>query len=83
VTHESALRKLARRALDNGKLPRTYPTRMWGGPGAGDVCALCSVLIVAPDHEYELQYDRQNHLQPGLQSYHLHLRCFAVWEMER
>ena len=47
------------------------------------MCAVCDLPISAPDLEYELQYDRQNHLQPGLQIYRLHLRCFAVWELER
>jgi hypothetical protein len=83
VTHESFLRRLARLALDDGKLPRAEPARMWGGPGTGEMCAVCDLPISAPDLEYELQYDRQNHLQPGLQIYRLHLRCFAVWELER
>ena len=53
MTHESFLRRLARRALDDGKLPRVEPARMWGGTGTGEVCAVCDLPISAPDLEYE------------------------------
>jgi hypothetical protein len=119
VTNKSALREPARRALHDGKLPSRLPDRMWGGPGAGEVCAVCAVPRTQVSHllrlghlpdrhpdrtwggpasawpagsvrnpirrdqfEMEIQfaydgYDRR------LDKFHLHVRCFAVWELER
>jgi hypothetical protein len=55
---------------------------MWGGPGVGQLCAVCDLPILRLHLEYEIQFDRQS-IPPGLQTYHLHLPCFAVWELER
>jgi hypothetical protein len=44
--------------------------------------ALTSERIPRHQMEYELQF-RHDGATPGLDRYHLHLRCFAAWEMER
>ena len=79
---DAELRKLARKALELGKLPRTEPTRTWGGPGVGAGCAVCDEPITAGEMEYELQFARPPEA-PGLDKYHVHIRCAAIWELER
>jgi len=34
------------------------------------------------DLEFEIQFARDGS-DPGLDKYHLHVRCFSVWELER
>jgi hypothetical protein len=37
---------------------------------------------LADRHEYELEFSHDG-AAPGLDRFHLHLRFFAAWEMER
>ena len=78
---EPVRRAEARRAIENGKLPRCEPDRTWGGPGAGEVCTVCGDRITTKQMEYEVEFARADGL--GVDKYHLHLRCFAVSELER
>jgi len=79
---EAPLREFARLAIRKGTLPRRGPARVWGGRGGGAVCGVCEKPIAGDQLEYELEFapDSGN---PGLDKLHLHLRCFAVWELER
>jgi hypothetical protein len=38
--------------------------------------------VTSDELEYEVQFAHDG-ASPGLDKYHLHLRCFAVWELER
>ena len=82
MPNEPALRKLARELLRSGKLPRREPDDTWGGPGVGALCAVCEKAIMRAELEYELEF-ADDGAPPRLDKYHLHLRCFAVWELER
>ena len=82
MPNEAPLRRLARLVLENGKLPRRDPDRTWGGPGVGAPCAVCDRPVTADEVEYEVQFAHDGAI-PGLDRFHLHLRCFAVWELER
>lgn len=82
MPNEAALRKLAREVLLAGKLPRQDPDRTWGGSGVGVQCAVCAKPVTQDEVEYEIQFAHDGS-NPGLDRYHLHLRCFAVWELER
>jgi hypothetical protein len=42
---EAELRLIARELMANGQLPQKAPSKMWGGPGTGRVCALCGKPI--------------------------------------
>jgi len=54
-----------------------------GGPGIGAECGVCGVPVPADETEFELQFARDGG-NPGLgDKYHVHLRCFAAWEVER
>ena len=82
MPNEAELRKLAREVLRKGTLPRREPDRTWGGHGVGAPCAVCGEPVRHDQIEYEIQFAHDG-ANPGLDKYHLHLRCFAAWEMER
>jgi hypothetical protein len=82
MPNEAKIRQLARQLLEAGTLPRRDPDRTWGGTGVGVVCAVCREPITPKQMEYELEF-AHDIATPGLDRYHLHLRCFAAWEMER
>ena len=75
------LKAKARKAIHSGKLPATKPSCAWGGPGSGTPCALCRDPVRPDQIEMEIEYRRDG--ARGLDNYHLHLRCFAAWELER
>jgi hypothetical protein len=33
--------------------------------------------------EFEIQFARDGSINPGLDKFHVHVRCFAAWEFER
>ena len=79
---EHTLREKARSVLQHGKLPNRRPDRTWGGPGVGAVCAICALPVARDQMEFEIQFARDGG-SPGLDKYHVHIRCFAAWELER
>jgi hypothetical protein len=79
---EAHLREDAREALRMGKLPSHQPIRLWGGLGVGAVCAICRPAVSRDQIEVASEFARTGPI-PGLDKYHLHLRCFAAWELER
>ena len=79
---ESALRAKAREAVRSGKLPDQRPDRTWGGPGVGAPCSVCGDAVTKSQLEFELQFAHDGAV-PGLDKYHVHIRCFAAWEFER
>jgi hypothetical protein len=81
MSDERVLRTLARKVMKTGSLPESRPERMWGGPGGGSSCALCGMTIRGEEMEFELQFSSRE--DPGAGNYHVHVRCFAAWELER
>jgi hypothetical protein len=79
---EQALRAKAREVLEAGKLPNRRPDRTWGGPGVGAACRICGVPVAHDQMEFEIEFARDGDY-PGLDDYHVHMRCFAAWEFER
>ncbi|MGH9892039.1 MAG: hypothetical protein ACREA0_08675 [bacterium] len=82
MNDESALRAKAREVIQGGTLPNSHPDRMWGGPGVGANCMICSEPAKRDELEFEIEFAR-NGDDPGLNTYHVHVRCFAAWEFER
>jgi hypothetical protein len=76
------LRERARAAIEAGKLPRRSADRTWGGPGVGAPCSVCDQPVTRDQMEFEVQFVNQG-TAPGLDVYHVHVRCFAAWELER
>lgn len=78
---ESILREKAREVVQAGKLPARRADRTWGGPGVGARCAVCGKPIGQDQMEFEVEFARPD--DGELDTYHLHVRCFAAWEFER
>ncbi len=55
---------------------------MFGEPGSGQPCVVCSKPLTRDEMMVELEFHRHG-VTPGLGRYHLHHRCFAAWEFER
>jgi hypothetical protein len=81
MNDENTLRKLARGAIQAGKLPGRPPQRVWGGPGVGARCTICGKPAGPEEVEFELEFTRQD--DGGLGNHHVHVQCFAAWEFER
>lgn len=75
---EAELRPIARERIANGQLPRQVPSKMWGGPGIGQPCALCGKPILREEVEYELE----GHVDETLRSFRFHVVCQSVWQLE-
>ena len=79
---EQTVRMKAHVAMQSGKIPSCPPDRTWGGPGVGAPCAICDLPVKRDELEFEIQFAFDGAV-PGLDKFHLHLRCFAAWEFER
>lgn len=79
---EIQLREKARAAIRSGTLPIAKPARTFGGPGSDVACAVCGEPVTHDQMELEIEFNRHG-VAPGLDRYHLHVRCFAAWEFER
>jgi hypothetical protein len=79
---ESTLRAKAREMIRAGKLPDRRPDRTWGGPGIGALCTICDEPVTQGQLEFELEFVLDG-IEPGLDRFHVHIRCFSAWEFER
>jgi hypothetical protein len=80
---EAILREKARAAISTRGLPAfRRPSRVWTGSGLGAVCAVCELPVQRYELECEIQFEHGAD-PPLVDRFHLHLRCFAVWELER
>jgi hypothetical protein len=82
VPEESILRAKAREVIRTGKLPSRRPDGTFGGPGVGALCSVCGEPARKDQLEFEIQFAHDGAM-PGVDSFHLHIRCFAAWELER
>jgi hypothetical protein len=72
----------AREVIQGRKLPNRPPDRMWGGPSAGADCAICGAPVKRAELEFEIEFAPDAD-DPGLTTYHVHIPCFAAWQLER
>jgi hypothetical protein len=79
---EKILREKARVAIQNGKIPSRTADRTWGGPGVSAPCTICGLPVTKDEMEFEVEFARDGD-NPGLDKFHVHVRCFAAWEFER
>ena len=79
---ETCLREQAHAAIQSGKLPARAPDRTWGGPGIGALCAVCGRPVTKDELECEIEFARAADF-PGIDNFHVHVRCLAAWEFER
>jgi hypothetical protein len=73
----------ARAALNAGHIPRNRPRGLWGGNGSGEACPVCGQRLDAADMELEVEFEIAEVDTRGVREFHLHLPCFAAWEIER
>ena len=78
IDGECSVREKARDAIRSGKLPTHRPRLTLARPGGGTACDVCG----EPIKQNQVEYKTEFRLHGGLANYHLHLRCFAAWEME-
>ena len=81
MPEEATLRHKARQLVEEGKLPRRSPDRVWGGPGVGAPCQVCTLPVTKDEKEFEIEFEQDG--GGGLDKFHVHIRCFAAWEFER
>ena len=81
LMNEIALRQRARQAMEAGKLPERRPARMWGGRGSGGNCAICGSTLDPDGPELDLEFS--DGTGGAATNHHVHVRCFAAWELER
>jgi len=79
---EREVRAKVREVLQAGKLPNRRPDRTWGGPGVGAPCTVCDLPVTKDEMEFEIEFSHDGS-NPGLDKFHVHIRCFAAWEFER
>jgi hypothetical protein len=79
---ELVLREHARQALEQSKMPNRAPDRVWGGPGVGAPCTICSRAVSRDEMEFEVQFELDGG-SPQMAVYHVHVRCFSAWELVR
>ena len=72
MTSQAERRAQVRLWLAKGLLPT--PGDTWAGPGTGQACAVCAVVIGAADIEYEIACDTGR--------LYAHQSCFALWSEE-
>jgi hypothetical protein len=73
------LRDTARQRIEQARLPKNKPSRMWGGRGSGQTCSLCDRPILDTEPEMELEYEGAPE-QPVVR---FHLQCQTVWDEVR
>ena len=79
---EAVLREKALAAIRTGQLQTRRPDRTWSGAGVGFPCSVCARPIRRYDREVQMQFEHEGRVA-GLDTFHVHLRCFAVWELAR
>jgi len=82
VPEEFIFREKAREAIRIGKLPSRRPDRTWGGTGAGAPCPVRGEIVTKDQLEIEVEFARDGS-NPEVDEFHIHVRCFAAWELER
>jgi len=80
---EQELRRRARTALNSGAIPRDRPKGLWGGNGSGEPCPVCGQSIDVAEMELEIEFEIAEVSARGVREFHMHLPCFAAWEIER
>ena len=79
---KSTLRDKARDAVRCGSLPARFPSRVFGGPGSGNACAVCGQQIRRQEMEIELEFTMQD-APTRTDRYRFHPVCCNAWESER
>jgi hypothetical protein len=72
---DELVRQRVRQLLQNEKLPRGSPAKLWVGPATHVPCCCCGEAIDT-GYEYELAFAMAATLK-------FHPRCYVIWDEER
>jgi hypothetical protein len=72
-----ALRVLIRQRLAAGHLPQEKGPRVWSGPGQGEICDACSLVVGHTEPAMDVPSDAVT------RELHFHVACFHAWQVER
>jgi hypothetical protein len=75
-----ALRALARRAIEDGRMPRRDPEQAWATLGTQTLCIVCHQIVTADDPAVEATFTLLGS-RPDLR--YAHAQCYVAWEQER
>ena len=76
---DEALHILIRTKLQDGRLPRDRPPKVYGGPGQGEICDACGTAI--PKALMLIEIESADF--PDGTVTKIHASCFQIWESER
>jgi hypothetical protein len=76
------VREKARAAVRDGTIPNRPPHNSWARPGGDAICSVCGLPITIAQMEFELHFARDGD-KSGVDEFHIHIRCFAAWELEQ
>ena len=74
------LEECIRRLVRGGRLPGQHPTRIWGGSGSGQSCAVCGERLQKNEMELELQFAAYRDCHTT--TFVVHPRCFVAFETQ-
>jgi hypothetical protein len=77
---DNILRAQARELIQAGKLPHRLPSRMWGGPGMGTPCLVCSAPVGHNQTGLEVEFTCDG--GHSASTHHFHVHCFSALEFE-
>ena len=69
--------KIIRGKLADGKLPLNSISRIWGGPGNGETCGACEVIVT------KNEFIMDGIAAEGSSGVRFHVRCFYLWDALR
>lgn len=75
----SAIRRLIRQKLQDGRLPHDRAVRFWARPGTGELCDACESPIVKDQMAVEGFASRI----ADMKALQVHGGCYQVWDAER
>ncbi len=78
---EPILRGQVREAIKTGRIPAGSADRTCGGRGVGALCSVRNLPVRNSATEMQIEFGRAGEAA-GIEKYHVHVRCFAAWELE-
>ena len=77
---QEAIYQKARVALRSEKLPNLPPHHV-GFARSRNLGAVCDLPVRRDETDLEIQVAARGGLSPWVSGYHVHVPCFAVWEL--
>jgi len=81
MNNQPELRRRAREAIANGRLPARLPLRTWAGKGGGACCLVCSFPVNAHEVELELEFE-VTAIPCSPDAFTVHAHCLEAWKLE-